>query len=139
MAVDARERRWLQAAVVVVGLVPVSVGLIGGLYGPAVLGQAVGTALDSHVRYLSGVLLGIGLGFWSTAPGIEKEGARFGLLTLIVVVGGFCRALGMLANGPPGTPMIVALGIELVVTPALYLWQRRIAQQAAMDVVPPWR
>jgi hypothetical protein len=139
MPVDTREKRSLQAVVAVVGLVPVSAGLLGALYGGAGLGQIVGAALDSHIRYLSGLLLAIGLAYWSAIPDIEKEGGRIGLLTLLVVVGGFCRALGMLIDGWPGPVMAAALGIELVIAPTVYLWQRRLAHRAAMDAVQPWR
>jgi hypothetical protein len=139
MARDAIERRGLQVAVAVAGLVPVSAGLMGGLYGSAAFGQMVAAGLDSHIRYLSGLLLGIGLIYWSAVPGIEKEGVRIGGLTLVVVIGGFCRALGMLVDGPAGPAALAALGMELVVAPGLYLWQRRLAHRAAMDVVPPWR
>ena len=139
MATDALEKRALQTAVAVGGLVPVLAGLAGALGGPTVFGQAAGLGLDSHFRYLSGLLLAIGLAYWSAVPDIEKQGVRIGLLTLIVVVGGFCRALGMLAEGLPGPPMQAALIMELVITPGLYLWQRRLAHRAAMDVVPPWR
>ncbi len=45
--------------------------------------------LDSHFRYLSGLLLAIGIGFASTVPRIEAQGGRFWLLTGIVMVGGY--------------------------------------------------
>jgi hypothetical protein len=127
------ERRLLQIAVAIAGLVPVAAGLGGALLGPALQGQVGDAALDSHYRYLSGLLLGIGLLFWSTIPAIERQGARFGLLTLIVVVGGFCRALGALIVGPPGLIMTLALTMELVVTPALYLWRQRVERLAGVD------
>jgi Domain of unknown function (DUF4345) len=127
------EKRWLQFAVALGGLVPVGAGLAGALLGPAMLGQVGDGALDSHIRYLSGLLLGIGLAFWSTIPGIERQGSRFGLLTLIVVIGGFCRALGMLIWGPPGAIMSLALIMELGVTPLLYLWRERVARIAGVD------
>ena len=139
MATDAIERRGLQVAFAAAGLVPVSAGLAGGLYGSTAFGQMVAIGLDSHIRYLSGLLLGIGLIYWSAIPGVEKEGGRIGVLTLIVVIGGFCRALGMLVYGPAGAPAVAALAMELIVAPGLYLWQRRLAHRAAMDVVAPWR
>ena len=129
------EKRLLQIAVAVAGLVPVGAGAAGALLGPLLLSQMGDAALDSHFRYLSGLLLGIGIAFWSTIPGIERRGSRFGLLTLIVVIGGLCRALGALIMGPPGLAMSLALVMELVVTPALYLWRERVGRLAAVDAV----
>ncbi len=56
------ERRALQRVVAVAGLVPVLGGLYGVLFGQAGLGGgAFDVSTDSHFRYLSGLLLGIGL------------------------------------------------------------------------------
>ena len=127
------EKRWLQIAVAVAGLVPVSAGLAGALLGPLLLNQVGDSALDSHFRYLSGLLLGIGLAFWTTIPNIERQGQRFAILTVIVVTGGFCRAIGMLVIGPPGPVMSLALIMEVVVTPLLYLWRERVGRIAGVD------
>jgi hypothetical protein len=134
------ERRLLQITVAIVGLVPVAAGLAGVLTGVSMLGLWGGVVLDSHYRYLSGLLLGVGLAYWAAIPAIEKEGPRFGLLTLIVVIGGFSRAIGALRHGPPGGAMSAALVVELVVTPLLYLWQARVARRAVViDLPPGWR
>jgi hypothetical protein len=126
-----RERRFLQGAVALGCLVPLSAGLGGVLLGPALTGDMAGPAGDSHYRYLSGLLLGIGLAFVSTLPAIETKGGRFRLLTAIVVVGGLARALGYLLGDFPSLPMLLALGMELLVTPALCLWQWRVARAFA--------
>lgn len=123
-----REKWLLQAAVVVFGFVPVLAGLAGVLTGGGLLGEALGISTDSHLRYLSGLLLGIGLCFWSTVPRIETMTARFRLLTLIVVIGGIGRAYGFAAVGVPPVGMMLALGMELVVTPGLCWWQWRVAR-----------
>jgi uncharacterized MnhB-related membrane protein len=123
-----RERRWLQGAVAVGCLVPVSAGLAGVLLGPGLTGDTASVAGDSHYRYLSGLLLGIGLMFVSTIPAIEAKGPRFRLLTGIVVIGGVGRAVGYAALGAPDLAMTLALGMELAVTPLLCLWQARIAR-----------
>jgi hypothetical protein len=127
------EKRLLQIAIALAALAPVTAGIVGALKGTLMLGVWGDAALDSHYRYLSGILLGLGLAFWSCIPDIEKRQERFSLLTLIVVVAGFCRAIGMLAGGPPGLGMTAALAMELIVTPALYLWQMRIAARTPMD------
>ena len=126
------ERRALQWAVLLAGMVPVSAGLAGVLLGVSLLATAApGSDMDSHFRYLSGLLLAIGLAFWSQIRGIERHGAAFHLLGGIVVLGGLARLVGVILAGPPSMPMLATLGMELGVTPLLCLWQRRIARQAA--------
>ena len=121
-----RERRLLQAAVLLAGIVPVSAGSAGVFLGARMAGGG-SIDLDSHVRYLSGLLLGIGLVFWGMVRGIERHGTTFRVLTGIVFIGGLGRLLGLFAMGVPSTPMTAALGMELVVTPLLCVWQSRVA------------
>jgi hypothetical protein len=120
-------------AVAIGCLVPIGAGLAGILLGPRMLEPvAIGTGdLDSHFRYLSGLLLGIGLGFVSTISRIETRGARFRLLTAIVVAGGIGRLAGVVTIGTPSTAMIAALAMELLVTPGLAFWQWRVATRTA--------
>lgn len=123
------ERHALRATICVACLVPIGAGGAGVLLGPRMAHSAAGTAdIDSHFRYLSGLLLAIGLGFASTVPRIEEQGARFRLLAGVVVLGGLGRVISLLAIGVPSPAMVAALAMELVVTPALALWQRRVAK-----------
>ena len=119
------EKRLLQFAIALGGLVPVGAGLQGVFRGAAFLGRWPGRASDSHFRYLSGLLLGIGLVFWGSIPAVERRGVILRLLTLVVVVGGLARLYGWVVEGDPGT-IRWALVMELVVTPLLCLWQARI-------------
>ena len=131
----ARERKLLQQAVGFLSLIPVSAGLFGVLFGPeGLLGDRVSVSADSHFRYLSGLLLGLGLCFWSTVPDIEAKTGRFRLLTLLVVIGGLARLLGLAVTGVPSFFMLGGLAIELVVTPVLCLWQTRIANAYAEEL-----
>jgi hypothetical protein len=116
------ERRALQAAIVLAGCVPV----IGGLWG--VLGgiDTAGVIAASHARYLSGLLLGIGLAYWACVPTIERRGAEVRVLSAVVVLGGLARLAGAFTTtGFPPT-VIWPLVMELVVTPGLALWRERI-------------
>lgn len=116
------EKRALQLSIAIAAMLPVCAGLWDIAHG---LSGSVGWA-DNHHRYLSGLLLAIGLGFWSTIPEIETRAARIRLLTALVVIGGLARLLG-LAFGDVATPMVVAaLAMELVIAPLLCLWQARI-------------
>lgn len=119
----------LKIAVAVAGLVPVSAGLAGILAGSRFIdSQPSPVPVDSHFRYLSGLLLGIGLASWTTIPRIERRTGRFRLLTSLVVLGGLGRLFGIVQHGAPSTPMLGALAMELVVTPLLCLWQAAIAR-----------
>jgi len=126
------ERLWLQIAVALGGCVPVGAGLGGIWLGPRLAGAiAAPVPLDSHFRYLSGLLLAIGIAFWTTIPGVERQSRRFQLLTALVVVGGLGRLVSLIVEGPPDGPMFFGLAMELVITPALALWQARLARGAA--------
>jgi Na+/alanine symporter len=83
------------------------------------------------VRYLSGLLLAIGLAFWSLVPKIESAGQVFRLLTFVVVIGGLARLASFAASGVPSRTMQFALLMELCVTPLLCVWQYRLEQRSA--------
>ena len=131
-------RHALQIVIALAGFVPVGAGLAGIALGPsfAGLGDPLGIpgstdpSLDSHFRYLSGLLLAIGLLFWSAIPSIERRGSLVRALTLIVATGGLGRAVSLLRVGEPGAGMRLALIMELVVTPLICLWQFTLERRA---------
>lgn len=117
-------KRAVQASFAVAAIVPVAAGL-WGVFHPLADSQGSG---PSHGRYLSGLLLAIGLGFWSAIPHIEQQTGRIRLLTAIVVVAGSCRLLGVMLGDPLSPPVTGALAMELVVTPLLCFWQSRLSR-----------
>jgi hypothetical protein len=113
------ERHALQAAVALAGVVPVWAGSRG----------ALGLMSDSaHFRYLSGLLLGIGLAFWWAIPTIERRGAVFRVLAPIVMVGGLARLMVVLEDGL-SLSRAFPLVMELAVTPLLALWRERVERR----------
>ncbi|MBV9835750.1 MAG: DUF4345 domain-containing protein [Alphaproteobacteria bacterium] len=124
------ECRALQIAVALLALVPVAAGLAGVLRGSAMVDGLAGTpSADSHMRYLSGLLLAIGVTWWTTVPAIERHGARVRLLAALVVCGGLARLLSLMVIGVPSWPMLGGLVMELIVTPTIALWQARVARR----------
>lgn len=124
------ERRLLQLAVGLGCAVPLLAGGAGMIEGPAMLrgvGSVVPPDLDSHYRYLSGLLFAAGLGFASCVPRIEAKTARFRLLALLVFIGGLGRLVSYASVGTPGAGHVFGLGMELVALPLLVLWQARVA------------
>jgi hypothetical protein len=70
------EKRLLQAATVLASVVPLSMGVWSVLRSAAVLKGVeppLAIDLDSHFRYLSGLLLGIGLVFLACLRNIERH------------------------------------------------------------------
>jgi hypothetical protein len=111
------EKRFLQIAVAIAGLVPVSAGALGALYPELLL--AGPPRVLTHGAYLSGLLLGLGLAFWRLIPTIERQGRIFSLLTLMVVLGGLARAVTAFRLGAWSLSVELPLVMELGVTPAL--------------------
>jgi hypothetical protein len=100
-------------------------------------GSSGGSGLASHERYLSGLLLAIGIAFWTTLSGIEGKTGRFRLLTALVVVGGVSRLVGVAMGDTLSWSIAGALTMELLVAPVLCLWQGRVGPVAVLASV--WR
>lgn len=127
------ERRLLQAAVTLLAFVPVAAGLAGVMLGPGFLGLsgAWPADLDSHIRYLSGLLLAMGVCWWSCVPAIEEKTARFRLLAAVTVAGGLARLLSLAEAGAPSAGHVAGLSLELGAVPLMVLWQTRVAKRFA--------
>ena len=127
----AIERRLLQTAVAFASLVPLSMGTLSVIRSADVLrgvSQPLPIDLDSHFRYLSGILLGIGIAFVASIPTIERRGALFRTLGFVILVGGLSRLLSLLQAGVPGPGHQFGLVMELIVVPSIVLWQARIGR-----------
>ena len=128
----AADRRLLQAAILLACLVPLLAGGAGVIGGPTMLrGVDPGASpidLDSHFRYLSGLLLGLGLVFLLCVPTVEKHTALFRAFGLIVVIGGLARLYSAMTLGLPGPGHVFGLFMELGTVPLIVLWQGRVAR-----------
>jgi hypothetical protein len=125
------ERRLLQATVAVACTVSLSMGGLSVIRSADVLrgmNPPFPIDLDSHYRYLSGLLLGIGLVFLLSVPKIETKQTVFRTLGAIIVVGGLARLWSLIEAGVPGRGHQFGLVMELVVTPLIVLWQGRVAR-----------
>ena len=126
------EKRLLQLCTALACIVPFTAGGSGIIESAgAIRGVAdpVPVSLDSHFRYLSGLLLGIGICFAACIPDVEKKGVLVRALGLIVVVGGLARLFSLIQVGVPGPGHQFGLVMELGVVPLLVLWQARVARR----------
>ena len=93
------ERKLLQIAVAFAGLVGVGFGLAGVVFGTAFVDIFDDGAIDSSVRFFKGMLLAIGLIYWSCIPDIERRGERMSLVTFILVCGAASRLMAVIGHG----------------------------------------
>ena len=136
------EKRMLQVATALACFVPLSMGVTSVLRSAAVLKGVeppLPIDLDSHFRYLSGLLLGFGLCFLVCLPTIEKHTALFRAFGLIVLIGGLARLYSALTLGLPGPGHIFGLFMELGTVPLLVIWQGRVARLFAANAGPQTR
>ena len=136
------QRRLLQGATLLACLVPLYAGGAGVIESAGTLrgvSPPLPIDLDSHFRYLSGLLLGIGLVFLTAIPRIESKGTIFRVLGAVIMIGGLARLLSLAESGVPGRGHQFGLVMELVITPLLMLWQARIARRCAPDDPPARR
>ena len=127
------ERRLLQATVAVASFVALSMGGLSVLKGPDVIkgmDPPFPIDLDSHYRYLSGLLLGIGLVFVATIPRIERHRTIYLTLGAVIFIGGLSRLVSLVAQGVPSFGHQFGLVMELVAVPLIVLWQGRVARFA---------
>ena len=128
------ERRLLQIVTAAACLVPLSMGLVSVLRSAAALRgmePPFPIDFDSHYRYLSGLLLGIGVAFIASIPWIESRGAVFRTLGFVILLGGLARLVSLIQNGAPGFGHQFGLVMELIVVPAIVIWQARVAKRFA--------
>jgi hypothetical protein len=111
-------------------LIGVILGLTGVLFGTMHADLSGDVVLDSYVRFGKGVLLSIGLIYWSSIPQIERHGDRIALITLILMAGSLSRLFSLAGHGVPTLGIISNLIAGLVFVPLVWLWQRHVASRA---------
>ena len=129
------ERTLLQIAVAVAGLAGVGLGLTGVVFGTLDADLSGDVVLDSYVRFAKGVLLAIGLVYWSCVAQIERRSDRIALVTFVLVLGTLSRLLSVVGHGVPTVGIMSNLIAGLIFVPLLWLWQRRVARIAQRRAV----
>jgi hypothetical protein len=125
-------KRGLQILNGVLAAIPVVTGIVGmsgvsdPLYASPPLPQSI--LLDSNLRFLSGVWLGLGIAMYWTLPDIDKKRALFRALWGMIFVGGIGRLISMLVLTLPPAPFIGFTALEIVGAPIMVFWQARLAK-----------
>ena len=127
-------KRALQIVSALMGTVPVITGLVQmmGTHDPlyASLNLPADATLDSNMRFLAGVWLGLGLASWWLVPRITEQTVLFRVLWLMIFLGGIGRLVSMASVGLPLTPFIAFTALEIVGAPLFVYWQHRVVQNS---------
>jgi hypothetical protein len=129
------ERKLLQITFALAGLVLVGFGFAGIFFGANFLDLSGNVVMDSYIRFLKGMLLAIGLIYWSAIPDIERHGERIALVTFILLLGAVPRLMAVIGHGVPTIGILISLAGELIAAPLLWLWQRHVARAAQLGVL----
>lgn len=127
-------KRALQIVSALMGTVPVITGLVQlmGIHDPlyASLNLPADATLDSNMRFLAGVWLGLGLASLWLVPRITEETVLYRVLWLMIFLGGIGRVVSMASVGLPLTPFIAFTALEILGAPLFVYWQHRVVQNS---------
>ena len=87
--------------------------------------------LDSNLRFLGGLGVGLGVALLWITPAIEKHGTIFRVLWLCALAGGVGRIISAIIVGLPPAPVLVFTAIEVPGVAVLIYWQAKVANAAA--------
>ena len=122
--------RLLQALTGVLALIPILTGAITmmGVHDPlyAALDLPGNPLLDSNLRFLGGVWLGLGLAAFWMVPRLHAQTVLFRVVWGAIFIGGLGRLLSMLVVGWPPAPLIAFTVLEIVGAPLFVGWHARV-------------
>ncbi|MES2129570.1 MAG: DUF4345 domain-containing protein [Pseudomonadota bacterium] len=125
-------KRLLQILTAILAAVPILTGIVGlsGLSDPIYASASLpaNVLLDSNLRFLSGVWLGLGLTVIWLIPRIETQTVLFRVLWGMIFLGGVGRVLSMHFLGWPPIPFIAFTVLEIVGAPIFVVWQARLSK-----------
>ncbi|WP_374754558.1 DUF4345 domain-containing protein [Dyadobacter fermentans] len=86
-----------------------------------------GVLLDSNLRFLNGLSVGVGLCALSIIPNIKSRSAELRIICALIFFGAVGRMLSVASHGLPPSPFDIVTFFELAIPPLLAYWQSRIS------------
>lgn len=124
-------KKLLQVMMCLLALAPILSGILGllGIFNPIYpgLSDSENVLLDSNLRFLNGVSIGLGSSVFAVIPNIEKKTFVYRLIWGMIFLGGLSRLLSVWSLGLPPFPMPIFMAIEIILPIPFVYWQKQIA------------
>jgi hypothetical protein len=130
-------KRVLQTVLAILGLIPILTGGLDFVLGARSL-HVVGSlmpldavndvVLDSQIRFLAAIWLGVGIILYWVIPSIDRQTTLFRLLMCGIFLGGIGRMSSAVLVGIPPVQFLAVIVLELVGVPILILWQSALSK-----------
>jgi hypothetical protein len=132
-ASEGRGARALSALLLVAGAVPIVTGVFTVLTGAGgIPGEnETSASVESELRFFAVFWIAYGATVIWTAPRAARETTLVRALMAVLFLGGIARAIAWAAEGHPHGLFIVLMAIELLLPPAIVLWQSRVTSGRA--------
>lgn len=85
---------------------------------------------DSHIRFLGGLWMGVGLLFIVTSSNVERHQSALRFALVLIFLGGLARFSQMQLDITFGKDIVGSLIAELVGMPLLYFWLSRMIKKS---------
>ena len=128
-------RRLLQTVNFVLGLLTIFLAANSLIFGTESPIYEVGAvpplpSLDSNLRFMGGLGLGLGVALIWITPSIEAHTIVFRLVWMCALLGGIGRLVSAAVIGQPPLPMIIFAAVEVPLVPILIYWQHSVSVAA---------
>lgn len=124
-------RRLLQVSLGISALIPIFTGLLGmaGNNNPVYMEveKPVGLLLDSNLRFLNGLSVGIGVCTFSIIADIKRKSAELRMICFIIFLGSIGRLLSAVSCGFAPFPYNIFPFLEAALPPLFVFWQSKVA------------
>jgi hypothetical protein len=132
-------KRVLQTVLAILGLIPILTGGLDFVLGARSL-HVVGSlmpldavndvVLDSQIRFLAAIWLGVGIILYWVIPSIDRQTTLFRLLMGGIFLGGIGRMSSVVLVGIPPVQFLAVIVLELVGVPILIFWQSALSKSS---------
>ena len=126
-------RKIFRVFLVILGFVPTVTGILSmmGIHDPlfADLNLPASALLDSDLRFLGGVWLGLGITVLVTVNSFEKHFALYRILWGMIFLGGVGRLISMFIIGLPPVPFVGFTALEIIGAPIFVYWHSQLVKE----------